>query len=364
MQQVCEPAPKDQWMYEHESRTSPVAIHHQFGDATPQQKLAAAPLATMALTFLYKELVCHKLWNARFDRGGSNSVYVPPVRSLATRHLGSPAADGWNVVYGASELAHAWAFQATDLSETLDSEFELPRHTRIRLAVCLSVAWKFERQLATHFPRRFYDSQPSLLSPHTYELAYIGYAFMTDDERAAFGGWSEENIESIRTLYSDMVSMEVSLLTSTNVMTLLTDNAQVRAEARIQTLFDDEIVNADEAMAIRAIVPYFVVASQDGQSERPNAGALVCAAMLCVRVDAAHRQGRLEECEVVMRSLFIPSERKVARALIHHGRFLSTVPNAILALGCYNDNAWWNYEYVYYKTIERAEELAARVTVG
>ena len=192
----------------------------------------------------------------------------------------------------------------------------------------------------------------------------VGAVGENDDERAEFGGWREENIESIRMLYRNMVSMEVALLTSTNVMTLLTNNAQVQAEARIQTLFDDEVVTADEAMAIRAIVPYFVVASQDGQSERPNAGSLVCAAMLCVLVDAAHRQGRLEECEVVMRSLFIPSERQVARALIHHGRFLTTVPNAILALGCYNDSAWWNYEYVYYKTIERAGELAERIVIG
>ena len=332
MQQACEPSPKDQWMYEHEARTSPVAIHHSFGDASPQQKLAAAPLATLALTFLYKELVSYKLWNASFGR------------ALATRHLGAPGADGWNVVYGASELAHVWAFQATDLLETVDADLELPRHTRIRLAVCLSVSWKFQRQFATHFPRRFYDSQPNLLSPHTYELAYIGYAFMTDDERAEFGGWSEQNIESIRTLYSDMVSMEVALLTSTNVMSLLTNNAQVQAEARIQVLFDDEILNANEAMSIRAIVPYFVVASLDGKSERPDAGALVCAAMLCARVDAARRAGRIEEFEVVMRSLFVPSERKAARALIHHGRFLSTIPNAILALGCYSDHDWWNYE--------------------
>ena len=352
------------WVLDQEqqkARTSPVSIEHHFGDATPAQKLAALPLATLSLTFLYGELVGHRLWNAIFERGGRGGMGGPSVRTLATRHLSASATDGWNVVAGAAELAYAWAFQGMELPEDLDpSTEELPRHTRIRLAVCLCVAWKFERQLASHFPRRFYDNaNPSLLAPHTHELAYIGYSFMTDEERRDFGGWREENLANIRALYDQMVALEVSLLASVCVMTLLTRNAQVVAEERLQALFDDAVVGADEAMAIRALVPFFVAASQDGRSERPTGGALVCASMLCVRSTRAWlEQGRDEECELVLRSVFSPAERKAARALVHHGRFPTSLPRAILELGCYNDRAWPAYECVHCRTLERAYATA------
>lgn len=345
------------------ARTSPVSIEHHFGDSTPAQKLAALPLATLSLSFLYSELVGHRLWNALFERGGGGCPGGPPVRTLATRHLSAPATDGWNVVAGATELAHAWGFQGMELPVDLEPDVDLPRHTRMRLAVCLSVAWKFERQLASHFPRRFYDDDnPSLPSPHTHELAYVGYAFMTDEERQDFGGWREGNLQSIRALYYQMMTMELSLLTSVSVMALLTRNAQVVAEERIQALFDERVVGADEAMAIRALVPFFVVASQDGRSGRPTGGALACASMLCVRSTKAWlEQGRDEECELVMRSVFSPHERRAARALLHHGRFPKALPSATLALGCYNDRAWAAHECVHAMTLERAYATAELV---
>ena len=346
------------WTPDDASRASPVSVTHHFESLTEGQKLALLPLATLSLSFLYQELVNNRLWRADFDRGGCSVAGKARVRSLATRHLRAPATDGWNVVHGATELAHAWAYRASDMPETIDEHFDLPKAMRLRLAVCLCVAWKFERQLASHFPRRFYDEQPNLLSPHTYELAYIGYAFMTDEERAEFGGWREANLENVRQLYWDMVAMEVSLLTSTNTMTLLTRNQQVQAEARIQALFDDAILSANEAMAIRSLVPFFVVASQDGVSERPRAGELVCAAMLCVRMVEVQRKGRAEECEIVMRSVFTPREREAARVLLHRGRFPPPLATSTLLLGCYNDHEWVNYPYVYNPTIEQAYAMA------
>lgn len=340
------------------SRASPVSVAHRFGSLTEAQKLALLPLATMSLSFLYQELVKNRLWRADFDRGGQSASGKPRVRSLATRHLCAPATDGWNVVHGAMELAHAWAYQMVDVPETIEHDVDLPRAVRLRLAVCLSVAWKFERQLASHFPRRFYDEQPNLLSPHTYEMAYIGYAFMTDEERIEFGGWREANLDNVRQLYSDMVAMELSLLASTNTMELLTRNQQVQAEARIQVLFDDAILTADEAMATRSIVPFFVVASQDGVSERPRAGELVCAAMLCVRANNARSTAAAERHEVMMRSVFTPREREAARLLLHRGRFPPPVANSTLLLGCYNDHEWGNYQYVYNATIDKAHAMA------
>lgn len=63
------------------------------------------------------------------------------------------------------------------------------------------------------------------------------------------------------------------------------------AEARLQAFFDDGSVDAEESMVIRSTVPFFNAACQDGCAERPTAGALVCAAMLCVRVRVAQTNG-------------------------------------------------------------------------
>ena len=67
------------------------------------------------------------------------------------------------------------------------------------------------------------------------------------------------------------------LITKKNVMVLLTQNLQVLAEDRIATLLAVNVVSAHASMAMRAIVPLFVIASEDGTSAKPSAGALACA---------------------------------------------------------------------------------------
>ena len=163
-------------------------MDHDFGVGRRQEPGARrAAGRPFSISFLYQELIKHKLWTARFERGGDDGAHGPAVRSLVTRHLSSPAVDGWNAVAGAVELASAWALRSNDLPIMLVTAFDLSYQTRLRLAVCLSVAWKFERQLCSHFPRRFHDAKPNLVSPHTCELAYIGLSFMTDAR--AHGLW-------------------------------------------------------------------------------------------------------------------------------------------------------------------------------
>ena len=94
---------------------------------------------------------------------GGEGAHGPAVRSLASRHLSSPAVDGWNAVAGAVELAGAWALRSNDLPIIVYTAYDLSYETRMRLATCLSVAWKFERQLCSHFPRRFHDTEPNLV---------------------------------------------------------------------------------------------------------------------------------------------------------------------------------------------------------
>lgn len=344
-----------------EARTSPVSIDHDFGivDPTPEPVRAVLPIVLFSLSFLYQELVKHKLWTAHFDRGGAADARGPAVRSLVTRHLSSPAVDGWNVVAGAVELASAWALRSDDLPSVFLTAFDLSYQTRLRLAVCLSVAWKFERQLCSHFPRRFHDAQPNLVSPHTCELAYLGMSFMTEAERAKYGTWGGANAWRVRALYKKMLSLEVALLNDVPVFSILTNSAPVQAEARTQTFFDSGLVSAEEAMIIRSIVPFFNVVWQNSYSPQPTGGALVCAAMQCVRVATAEWKGRSDDAVAMFRSTFTDGERARARDLLRSGLHLKEVPTAIVRLGCYSDPSWVNYQYMSATTLERALELAA-----
>jgi hypothetical protein len=343
-----------------EARTSPVSVDHDFAtdDPTPEPVRAVLPIVLFSLSFLYQQLIKHKLWTASFERGGAAGAHGPAVRSLVTRHLSSPAVDGWNVVAGAVELASVWALRSNDLPNVLVTAFDLSYETRLRLAVCLSVAWKFERQLCTHFPRRFHDAKPNLVSPHTCELAYIGLSFMTEAERAAFGTWEEANACRVRVLYREMLSLEVRLLKDVPVFCILTNSAPVQAEERIQALFESDLVSAEEAMIARSIVPFFNVVWQNGYSPQPTAGALVCAAMQCVCATVAEGRRRSRDAATTFRSTFAAGERARARELLRSGLHLKEMPTAIVRLGCYSDPSWVNHQYISVTTLEHALELA------
>lgn len=334
---------------------SPVAIEHHFGGGGPVPPPASArealPVAALSITFLYQELIKHRLWNARFERGGSNDASGrPPVRSLATRHWREPAVDGWNAVAGAVDLAEAWAFEGALLPPETRNAYDLPRGVRMRLTVCLSIAWKFERQLSSRFPRTFHDDEPNLVSPHTCELAYLGYSFLSTEERRAFGPWDQENGPRVRALYAEMIALEASLLMSVPVFSTLVDGNQVRAEARLQALLDGGALAVSEVMAARAIVPYFNAVRLNGRSERPTGGALACVAALCVCVCAAAAAGH----EAELRPWFVPAERRSARALLINALHPQDIPRALLSLGCYADPDWKHYRCISPDTLELA----------
>ena len=329
-----------------QARLSPVSVQHSFGDASPRQKLHCLPGLTLSFTHMYNNLAHHRLWSTRFERGGTRAG-APAVRSLATRHLGHPSTDGWNVVAGAVELACAWALCGTDLPADTSVPFEFSMATRFRLAACISVSWKFQRAVCTSFPRRFYDELPNLVAPHTRELAYLGYAFLYGDEQAEFGGWSEENAGKIGELYDHMLTLEVDLLASVNVMRLLTRNAQVEAEERLQKMVDANAVDAEDAMVMRSIIPFFRVASEDGNMRRPTAGALLCAAVLCLP------DGR----ELVAR-WFNDEDCGLARELLRAAILVKGMPADTLAIGCYTDPSWTNHRYIFIESLERALQAA------
>ena len=339
-------------------RASPVSVDHDFGVCATGPMRVVLPIVTFSIHFMYQELVNNKLWTARFDRGGGNCANGPAVRSLVTRHLSSPAVDGWNASAGAVALASAWALHNSDLPSAVHTAYDLSFDTRIRLAVCLSVSWKFERQLCSHFPRRFHDSEPNLVSPHTCELAYLGLSFMTDAEREAFGVWDNDNSARVRQLYRQMVQLEVELLRDMPVFSILTSHAQVQAEERAQTLFKDQKLTDEEAMVVRSIVPFFNAVWQNGYSPQPTGGALVCAATQCVHVVRGVREFRSAESTGLLRALFSKSELDRARELLRSALHLKEVPTSIVGLGCYSDPNWVNHEYMCAATLKHALELA------
>ena len=173
------------------------------------------------------------IYGSQRAASASATVKRPRERTLASTYLSNPSVDGWNVVFGATELARVWALR--DLEEfprnpEMPDDYDLPLLVRKRLAACLSVSFKFQRAMYSYFPRDFHDDEHSLLSPHTKELAHIGFAFMTADEEAEFGGWNAQNKPAIDALYAEMLALEVDLLTSVNTFSLLTCNFQVVAE--------------------------------------------------------------------------------------------------------------------------------------
>ena len=124
------------------------------------------------------EAVQRRLWDASFARGpraGDQPDASTWTRRLATRHLKAAATDGWNVVAGAVQLAQAWALLPDVVPTTLTRNYEYPLCIRLRLAVCLGVSWKFQRCNYSHFPRRFDADPPSLLGPHSHELAALAF---------------------------------------------------------------------------------------------------------------------------------------------------------------------------------------------
>ena len=181
-----------------QASSSPVSVEATF-EVSEAQKRELLPLTNLTLLIVYTELVSRRLWDASFksgyrwrcdENGWCERETTSRRRTLATRHLGEPATDGWNCLAGAAQLANAWAFRTPEIPDVIPPNFEFPLATRLRLAVCLSVAWKFERATCTYFPRKFETAEPSLLGPHTHELAFLAHFFMTLEEQDEFGGWT------------------------------------------------------------------------------------------------------------------------------------------------------------------------------
>jgi len=316
-------------------------------------------LSAHALSLIYDSLVSSGAWDASFSRG---PLKVDGERRIAATRLNQIATDGWNVVIGALELAREWAMRPTTtvMPEGHDPH-RLDRNTRLRLAACLSIAWKFQRSCNSHFPHRFKDvgeahGWPHLATGHTRELAHVAYGFFFDSEQKAFGGFSEDNLDQIKALYQTMLMLESDLLSKVPTFSLLTQNVQVDAENLLGALYDEKELSSEASMAARSVVPFFIRAAiANGAYEELavvsacGAEALACVACTCVCVGTtipAQEEGwNRPPC-------FSINARHFALGLVQAA--LLADESSYVRHGCFGDPGWVGHALVAAPTLRLA----------
>ena len=228
------------------------------------QTPTALQLSAHALWSIYSSLAKHGCWDTSFQKGPRRHH---GVRSLATRYLAHDTADGWNVVIGALLLARIWAIRETTTCTPV-----LDRNTRLRLGVCLSISWKFQRAMSSIFPRMFgHDGTSEGMIPpflltgvDTLELAHLAIGFLYDHEKAELGEFEAKNAAHLRDLYRTMIGLEVDLVCRVAVFGTLTDNAQVGTECLVDDLVESKSLTPERALLVRSMVPLFVRAAVCG----------------------------------------------------------------------------------------------------
>ena len=295
------------------------------------------------------------------------SASASPVRRLATRHLGPPATDGWNALVGAIELARAWALPSA--SPPLDADEQLStldRATRMRMAVCLATAWHFQRASSSRFPRDVCrDATPAGAAGtgvFSFELARLGYLFLYQPERERLGPWPITLVVEMQTA---LMRLQAELLVGAPVFALVADNAQVVAEARLETIAGDDtaLLTLADALAARAVVPFFVRSCwlvEGGAlyarlfAETPvdvGGGALACVAWVVTsrRTDA---QAALVSRFFSRREQFLAAT-VLATACAHNGH---------AHFGCYTEPSFFGFEHVAPAALRDARDRLLRAT--
>ena len=392
------------------------------GDATPLcdhvHDVTLLEISARHMSKVYNLLVSRGLWDAVFARGrrprsavaattAASSAIVAAatakrklidqddddnnrdneeVRSMATAYLGRMGTDAWNAMAGAIELARVWGLTAKTTSEPQQPQQQpqrpgaprpraasdiLDRETRMRLAVCLSVAWKFARSNSVLLYRDFPPSAGDIRNNNgkaemrTLELAYVGYAFLLPHERGFLGVWDSANVKALRTLQEYMLELELDLVLNVQMFPLLAENAQLLAEHHAQHLFDNGRLSAGRCMQIRGILPFFLRASlfkRRNESSSlyaevfgvvdpmPGAKALVCAAWMCVK----HADGGSTRDMRSARQLFEPSDFLTAWRLLENAARAAGTDPKFYKDDCYGDDGWYGYPFVSASTLAAA----------
>ena len=279
----------------------------------PRSQATALQHVGHLISEVYTHIVNAGCWDTTFARGPrpfpgrfqiNRSAFGigggPPVRRLASMHIGQPGTDSWNVIVAATELARKWALPwATPPLEPTEVLFLLDRATRMRVAVALATAWHFQRNSATLFPREYaadLSHVEGTAGAFSFELARIGYLCLYEAERRRLGPWPVGMVVEMQTCLLDL---QIGLLLGTPTFGPMVRNAQVLAEERLFALVEDgrSLLTVSAALTARAVIPFFVRnlwLSNGGQlyvqifDDTPAlplknaAAALVCAAWIVV----------------------------------------------------------------------------------
>ena len=228
--------------------------------------------------------------------------------ATATRHapvcnhwLKTAASDPLNVFILALELARRYVLGTEHaVTSNVHAHLCLERTTRIKLAACVSVAYKFYRSSVSRLSRVFVDidvkTWPYKDLGQTRELAFLACMFLSDSEQRAVGSFDHRNAKRISRLYKETLCHEMYILASVNdIHTLATRNCQVLVEERLYTLMLKRLIDAQQMFQARAIVPFFLWATlceNDAgnlydalmvlESSVYASGALCLAALACV----------------------------------------------------------------------------------
>ena len=380
------------------ARLSPTSVVSGAGGAHRAQHSAEALhyLATQ-LQRVYEAAVQAGWFNANFDRGPRRLLPLPlsvadaqpqrivggvavacvqthAVRRLSTRYLGSPETDGWNVVAGAIELARIYALNGTTIYHPTVNA--LDRATRMRLAACLTVSWKFARAAPGHFRRPFTDPEGN---GHTLELAVLHAAFLTRLELDALGEWPRD-VDLWQQMQELAMDSEVALLLALSPFSALTENPLCAGERALEELHEHRIpgvADKEELVQLRALLPFFLRISLDaehGVYERETLGAAgaevfgsaLVACALAARLTAVMPGPSFRDVARAalarLRGLFEPAEYTLAAEIVAVGSALASRgprwskvndrhgPREYELLspwsGCYNDPSWPLYSCI------------------
>lgn len=356
--------------------------------SSSQHDITPFELGTRLLTKMYESLVTNRLYDTRFQRGRRPSDDASDnrdeegrqVRSLATAYFDAPSTDSWNVLAGAIDIARVWAFSDVESPHSSCSTranvnvASLDRDTRMKLAVCLTVAWKFARGMNTAFYRDFEAFEPPTrggygdgrfddcwMSRRTLELGFVAYLVLYPDEQEILGDWTPKNVWSLRALQSCALELETKLVCDVHTFPCLARNAQVRAELFIEHLLLIRAVTIQRGMQLRALLPFFVRGSMfkrfddfaspyiellcddveyEDENNDPGPIGLVCAAWLCMRHSGLPARD-LDNYG----TLFDETHEAVARRLIDNLLCAIDVDPLFYSGGCYGDVQWHSYNH-------------------
>lgn len=319
-------------------------------------------------------------WTTFTDTRGARKTVVTcnqphAVRRLTTKYLARPETDGWNVLAGAVELARIYALNGSTIFH--ERQLALDRATRMRLAACLSVAWKFARAAPGRFQRPFTDPEGT---GHTLELSVMHAGFLTRKELDCVGAWPTD-VDKWQQMQELAMKSEFELLTGMAPFPALCDNPICVAEAALQELYEHGIPGAEtheRVLQVRSILPFFLRITLDHEyalylREAADAGGcetfanalLACAMIACTTAFTPVSGSFAYACQCALataRRAFSCAEYTLAAEIVAVGSALANRPcrpppppaddgQCVIELlspwsGCFNDPSWVLYACV------------------